>query len=106
MKNEQTTSATPAAGPCMLRTFVAAAETQAHGRTCKPERFTQSILEITPIRKVDLLGIVGEDHEGRRRNIGLRDIEELQPLSRLAGWRMGGDRFFEHLIERRGWNAL
>src|SRR5262245_3027673 len=98
--NELATSATPAAGPGTLETFVATAKTQANGRAGKPERFSQPVFEITPIREVDLFRVVRKHNKCRWRDVCLRRIKQLEPLSWLAGGGMIGHRLFQHLVQR------
>ena len=57
-RNDAMTSAMPANGPGTLSPFVPPAEAHPDRRAGEPERLAQLVLQIAPVREVDLLGIV------------------------------------------------
>src|SRR5215217_9330961 len=100
MKNDTMTKAAPASGPGTLPPFVPPAETHPNRGAGETECLTELVFQVPAVGKVDLCRIIHEQDEGRRRDIGLSCVKELQPFPGLARRRMRGDCFFQHLVQR------
>src|SRR5439155_7752760 len=60
---------------------LAVAEDELDRRPVEPELLAQPVLDVAPVAEVDQAGLVGEEDEGRRRDRGLRAVEDLRPAA-------------------------
>src|SRR6185369_14758422 len=86
--------------------FFSSPENKPDGRSAETESFAELVDKIPFVRKVNPLGLIGEDYESRRFYGHLRGIVELDPSPGCKRGMMGIYRLLEDIVEIGGRDPL